>query len=123
MDSGLKQKILDEIMEHIGSSQGNDLKSLLDKSKMPQDMMEGSPKEEAMESPMDEKAEMMGKPKGLSVEKVSIMGKPEDSKMNPLSGKSDDLADELTKPDDMSMKGDDDELSDDELEELLKKLV
>lgn len=120
MDSGLKQKILDEIMEHIGSSQGNDLKSLLDQSKMPQEDPMAK-----MGDPMDKGDEMdeMGKPKGLSVEKVSVLGKPDDSKMNPLSGQSDDISDELTKPDDMSMKGDDDELSDDELEELLKKLV
>lgn len=65
--NSIKEKLLDELMEHISQLQGRGLKSRMDemnemkmKEKMPEDM--GS---------------MMHQPKGVSVEKVELMGKPE----------------------------------------------
>lgn len=109
MDSGMKQKILDEIMEHIGSSQGNDLKSLLDQSKMPDPSMK-----DGMGSDMGS----MGKPDDMDGKANPLSGKPG---MPGMDDKMGDISDELTQPDDM--KDDDSELSDEELEELLKKLT
>lgn len=52
----LKVKLLEEILSHLSDSQAGDLKSLLDESKKPK-MPEESPEEEALESPKEELAE------------------------------------------------------------------
>jgi hypothetical protein len=86
-------RVLEEILEHLKSSQGDDLKSRLDDSRKPM-LPEESSEEEALEQPQEEEIEdQLGKPKGIEVEKVGILGKPSEE-----------------------------EPSDDELEELLKKL-
>src|SRR4051812_21511193 len=96
---------LNETLSHLDDSQADDLKSLLDKSKAPE-LKEGSPEEEASESPDEEMAED-GKPKGLSIEKVEVLGKPKNG--------LDDAG-----SDDQKLPGEE-EMSDDELNELLKK--
>lgn len=118
----IKMKLLDELLGHLNSSQGKDLKDLIDQMKMKE--MKEKPMDEAMESPeeqmMEDKlgTEMHAKPKGISVEKVSIMGKP---KMD--SNEKEDMAIDDA-PESMPGKmSDHEEMSDDELEELLKKLV
>lgn len=113
-------QILSDILKHLDNSQGMGLKSLLDNEskETPADEASESPDQEALEqklglddkddedkSPMDSMPGM--KPKGLSVEKVSVMGK--DPKLAAMGG--DDSG------------GDDQEMSDDELEELIKKLT
>jgi hypothetical protein len=92
---------LNEALSHLDDSQAGDLKSMLDDSKKPS-MIEGSQDEEGSESPSDEAMED-GKPKGLSIEKIDVLGKPGvgDSSDSKLPGE--------------------DEMSDDELNELLKK--
>jgi hypothetical protein len=94
---------LNETLSHLDGSQADDLKSMLDSSKMP----EGSPEEEASESPMEEMKED-GKPKGLSIEKVEVLGKPNHGVGADDSESSEKLPGE-------------EEMSDDELNELLKK--
>lgn len=132
--NGLKIKLLDELMHHMKGSQGMDLKSMLDKSKMP---MEGSPMEERAESPamesMEDHSGMGDMPKGMSIEKVSVMGKP---KIPGISmGKHHRIAAPGPKDGDLQammdkksagvgpespMKGDSDpEMSDDELKQLM----
>ena len=102
--NALKMKLVEELMSHLSSSQGNDLKSLLDKSKAP------------MEEEMPE--EMMDKPKGISVEKVSVMGKPKG-----FDEKADEAIESMDgEPKEDLMPGET-EMSDDELEELLKQLT
>jgi hypothetical protein len=123
---GSKIKLLDELMEHLGDSQGNDLKSMLDESKMP---AEGE-----MELGED------GKPKGLKIESVEIMGKkPEiddvavadaanDPKKKTLGETIGYPGFEKKKPTAMLEEGMSDmlgekELDDEELAELLSKYV
>jgi hypothetical protein len=95
---------LNETLSHLDESQGHDLKSLLEKENMPK-MEEGSPEEEASESP-DEAMSEGDKPKGLSIEKVEVLGKPK-------AGMSEDESND-------KLPGEE-EMSDDELNELLKK--
>lgn len=111
----LKLKLVEELMHHLGGSQGREFKGMLDASKMPK---EGSPLEEALESPKEEALED-GKPKGISVEKVSIMGKP--AKAAHMMGGDEKMAPpaEMTPKDGGQAE---DEMSDDELRELLSKL-
>lgn len=106
----LKKQLLDEVLEHLAGSQGKDLKSLLDEDRNPKPPIEGSPEEEALENPSDEAAED-GKPKGIAIEKVKVMGKP--------TSFNDDAKDAL---DAKGLSGDQ-EISDSELEELLKKYL
>ena len=97
-------KIIEELLKHISDSEGMDLKNLMSKPEEKPEMenVEDVVGKEGMEEP--EEDEM--KPKGIAVEKVSIMGKP---KMNEemLGEKKEESMDEPT---------------DDELEELLAKL-
>jgi hypothetical protein len=118
--NALKLKILNELMDHLGESQGGDLKSLLDESKKPKEM------------------EIEGDPKGLKVESVEIMGKPEDEvAANEQKEKGDSLGSLIgypgepnpkhplpkpLKPTAMNESGDE-EMSDDELKELLKQYM
>lgn len=122
----LKIKLLSEMLSHLDGSQGMDLKSMMDQEK------NETPMDEAMESPdklalgdklgldkLDKPEDpMMGKPKGISIEKLSLMGdkKPmmDGGGVGP-QGMMDDKG--------MDSKGMDDEMSDDELEELLKRLT
>lgn len=75
--NALKVKLLEQLMSHMKSSQGEDFKNKLMMSKKPM-MEEGSPEEEKMESPSEEMMEdkMGGMPKVMEVEKVSLKGKP-----------------------------------------------
>jgi hypothetical protein len=110
--NSLKVKLLDQLMSHLTDSQGRDLKELLDQSKMP---MEGSPLEEAMDGPKE--ALLKGdKPKGISIEKVEVLGKPKD----PTQGQFDEKADQAIQ--DATSAGEE-EMSDDELEELLSQYL
>jgi hypothetical protein len=68
-----------------------------------------SPEEQALEDAVG--AEMHGKPKGISVEKVSVMGKPG------FDEQAEEAMEEAV-PD----KGMDEELTDEEIAELLKQL-
>lgn len=97
-------KLLDELKSHLEMSQGGDLKSLLDQSKM-DDAKVG------VENPMEDSLETDAlKPKGLSIEKVEVMGKPK-------------LDEELSEQEDpKSLMPGEEEMTPEELEELLKKL-
>ncbi len=103
----LKIKLLEEAMDHLSRLQASDLKSKVDEMKqesMPSDVG-------AEEMPMDDMG--MKKPKGLSIQKVEVMGKPK------VTG-SDEMEAMSADGDDMSG---DEEMTDDELDELLNKLV
>ncbi len=95
--NGLKLKLLGELLDHLSQSQGGDLKSLMDEEAKP-------PEEEV--SPLEE-----GKPKGIEVAKVSVLGKPKSF---------DDQAGEAM---DQAVPPKEDEPTDEELEELLRKLT
>src|SRR4051812_25043644 len=105
----MKLKLIDELMSHLSGMQASDLKGLVDQAKMAK---EGSPMEEMSESPADEMAEDSGKPKGLSVEKVSVMGKPQsfDDKakdaINGMSDKGDESEDPMKAPGEEEMSED-----------------
>lgn len=136
----LKVKLLDELIHHMKGREGGGLKSLLDESKKPSAsslLSEGSPLEEKMESPAEEAHEdslgLGDKPKGISIEKVSVMGKP---KIPGISmGKHHRIAAPGPKDGDIQALMDkksgggvgaepsegDSEMSDDELKELLSK--
>jgi len=121
----LKVKLLDELMDHLSDSQGSDLKGLMDESKNP------------MENEMGED----GKPKGLKIESVEIMGKKpeiEDVALNDNKEKGDSLGSLIgypgepkpknplpkpmyPKPTAMNEGMGEDEMTDDELKELLKR--
>lgn len=112
--NSIKMKLLDELLSHLDGMQGNDLKSLLDEHNKPP-VDESVPEDSEMP---DEMKDAMGKPKGIKVESVEIM-KPKSK---------DDVIDEVTKPDgmgseDTSKAPGEDEMSDEELQELLKKLI
>ncbi len=101
-------KLLEEAISHLSNSQANELKELLDRSRAPmEDAMDASklmPGEEELGE---------GKPKGISVEKVSILGK---------KPSMDDKVEEAMKPEmDAKMVPGEEEMTDDELDELLKK--
>lgn len=116
-------KALEGLLDYISGLQGNDLKSALDETlaeKM--NPMKDMAAHEAMESPEqemieeaalgEEEMEFGKKPKGISVQKVSVMGIPkskdgmmEDEMEEGMENKEDELA----------------EATDDELEELYKK--
>jgi hypothetical protein len=105
-------KALEGLLDYLSGLQGGDLKSLMDGSQKP---MEGDPMEESMESPKDEMLEdkmgMDGKPKGISVEKVAIMGeKPK------LPGMPEEMEPGKEMPEESGPGA-----TDDELEELYNK--
>lgn len=100
-------KLLDELRSHLDMSQGMDLKSMLDQSKMGESQVGvENPDEEALETDENE-------PKGVSMEKVSLMGKPA------IPGEKESAMEE----DGMDKLPGEEEMSEDELEELLKKLT
>lgn len=116
MMNPLKLKVLEELLGHLSGSQGMDLKALLDE-------MKETPKEEAMESPLQqakeesegtEMHEPSGKPKGIAIEKVSLLSKPKSF---------DDKANEAMNEAVPEKKGNDEEMTDNELEELLKQYL
>jgi len=106
MKSMIKKELFDELLSHLEGSQGNDLKSLLAQmeAKEKPGMEESeSPEMQALEDASGvEEHDEMGKPKGIAIEKISV-------------GKPDELAE--------AAEGDQDEMSDDELSELLKKYL
>jgi hypothetical protein len=118
----LKMKLIEEILDHLSDSQGGDLKSLLDDSK-----------KASMPSMPDEEMEPDGKPKGISIEKVSVMGKKPsideiasgkdgsdmEEKMESPSEKEAEMKDPMME----AKEGDEPEMSDDELEEMLKSYL
>lgn len=87
----MKMKLLDELLEYLSDSQGNDLKSLA-APKAPDPLESPDPLEKLGEHP----------PKGVAIEKISVMGKPKDG----MPGE----------------EGEADEPNDDELQEILKKI-
>jgi hypothetical protein len=101
-------KGLEELQEHLSISQGSDLKSLLDKSKNP------------IEPEIEEELGEDGKPKGIAIEKVSIMGKPKnhDDKVGEAIA---EMGDEKDKKGMLS--DDEEEMTDEELEELSRKFA
>lgn len=113
----MKEKLLNEILEHLSKSQGMDLKGLMDEERMPKKNPLASGEDMAMEDDMMPD----GKPKGISVEKVSLMAKPKDPMMkDPMEATSDESMDDAMKAE--AMPGEE-EMSDDELEELLRKAL
>ncbi len=136
--NAMKMKLIEEILSHMDNSQGMDLKGLMDEAHKPK---EGSPLEEALESP--EEGAMEGdKPKGLSVEKVSILGKPDDDVASNEKDKTEHtfpgggtLGTRIGYPGSPKPKpmpkttamadpsGEHEEMSDDELKELLNKYM
>src|SRR5690242_16432678 len=106
----LNPALLDEVMQYMDHKKGQGLKELLEQAKM------------AKASP--EMPGMGEKPKGLSIEKVSIMGKkPGMEGMHPHDAKVEEALDEMKKPMDMENKPDGDDMSDDELKELISKYL
>jgi hypothetical protein len=114
---GSKIKLLDELMEHLGNSQGSDLKSLLDESKKP---------------PM----EMEEDPKGLKIQSVELMGKdPEITDVADASDGKKTLGESIgypgfpkgkameDAPGEVAMNDGERELDDDEIAQLLSKYV
>ena len=97
--NALKLQLLDELLDHLAASQGGDLKSLLMEKPGDKPM---TPLTDEPESPGVD-----GDPKGISIEKVSMLGKPTDGDEGDITAPG--------KP-----PGDD--MSDDELEEMLKGL-
>lgn len=104
-------KALEGLLDYLSGLQGGDLKSLMDGSQKP---MEGDPMEESMESPKDEMMEDkmgMDKPKGIAMEKVSILGaKPK------MPGMPDEMESGPEMPQEKGPGA-----TDDELEELYNK--
>jgi|SRR6478609_5139084 len=98
----LKLKLINELMDHISTSQGGDLKSMLDEAKMA--------KEKPM-NPLDEAT----KPKGLAIEKVSVLSKPKPE--------IEDLQKKPSPFGDSTASDSEPEMSDDELKELLAKYL
>lgn len=126
-----KLKILEQLLSHLSGSQGMDLKAMLDESKMPKEGMDKMDDMANSDSP--DEMDAMGKPKGLKVESVEIMGKPKGmgmDKSNPLaSGDKPEMMDKMGM-DKMGMKdsstsdsSSDPEMTDEEFEELLKKFA
>lgn len=117
-----KRQLIEELLNHLDSSQGSDLQALIEASK----------------KPTDDPMAMDGKPKGLAIEKVSVMGKPgmddpgkggmPEPDADDLPGKGDEdskLMTSLGINPGMEAEGGqgDDEMSDDELKELLEKYL
>lgn len=107
----MKMKLIEELMSHLDSSQGGDLKSMMDMDKN---------KAGVGADPLGEEEEMdeMGKPKGIMVKKVSIMGKKpemEEGSLGKMGHEMNDVAGVGESPEE--------EMSDDELSELLKKVL
>lgn len=126
---GKKIKVLDELIDHLNNSQGDDLHSLLEESR----------KSKEMESP---ELGPDGKPKGLKIESVEIMGKKPDfndmanDAMADASDSRKTLGETIGYPGFIKKKptalleegmgdhlGGEKELDDDELEELIRKYV
>ena len=100
----LKQKLIQELMDHVDGIQAKDLLALLDKAR-------GAPE-------MDE----MGKPKGIKVEKVELMGKPE--KELPEGMEEDSPEHEAAETPEMEKaEHGQDEMTDEEIKEMLAKLI
>lgn len=127
--SDLPKERFDEIMGHIGQSQGNDLKSLLEQALMEKQKKDMPMDQSPMGSDMDDKMPM-DKPKGIAIEKISVSKDPMSmDKANPLGGGMkgsssmgmDDSKGDMPDMDD-KMSGDD-EMSNDELKELLSKYL
>lgn len=104
MDSNaLKIKLLDEVLSHLSSSRGKDLKALLDSDGKPAEGMPGEGNE------MD--ADGMPMPKKDSVVEDALAEAPEVE----AAGIKPKMGDEAA-------IGDHDEITDEELEELLRKV-
>lgn len=114
-NADLKKRILDEILKHLGQSQGEELRELLEEARKPKDPMpESNPPEESSEE----------KPQGISIEKVEVL-KPKEN----FDDKANDAIREISKrpgsqsePSEALMPGES-EMSEDELEELLSKYL
>lgn len=98
----LKAKLLTDLIEHLSSSQGGDLKSMLDESKKP------NPLTESEEDPL--------KPKGIEIEKVSVLGKPKPEIEDMVKEKSPGMF-----PDPVEEK--EAEMTDEEMKELIEKYL
>lgn len=117
-------KGLEDLQTHLSDSQGMDLKSRLDEMRNPikkENPLSGMNEEEDEEKdPLDaSKGGLLesSKPKGVAIEKISVMAKPKsyDDKVNDAISKTDDRKDAGK-----LMPGEE-EMTDDELEELLKR--
>lgn len=112
--NAMKLKLLEELLTHLTSSQGNDLKSLLDAKK---------PEMAEMPEEMDED----GKPKGIAIEKVSVMGKPkqsfDDKASDAIAGFNKKPMEDESDEGMLESMGGENEMNDEELEALLKKYL
>lgn len=117
--NGLKVKLLDELMDHLGDSQGGELKSMLDESHKPKEgvkveSVEIMGQKPAFDQKVDEALASNDKEKGDSL--GSLIGFPGEPKpKNPLPKPM------MTKPTAMNEGMVEDEMTDDELKELLKR--
>lgn len=104
-----KLEMIEEILEHLSGHQAKSLKDLLDKSKMPKEipMEEGKEGHDAMPKEMGIEVDVM-KPKEESFKEESE---------DPMKEKMDGM-DKMDKPE----MGGEAEMTDQELEELLKKI-
>ncbi len=105
-----KLKLIEELISHLEGSQGNDLGALVEESRKPKmDMSSG-----------DSEVDEFGKPKGVAIEKVSVM-KPEGDSDAALEKGMPELGSAGMADKPMGDSGD--EMSDEELAELLKKYL
>lgn len=113
----MKLKLIEELLSHLSDSQGSDLKSMLDESKKP--MMEEDEESEGLPHEMAE-----AKPKGLKIESIEVMKKPKR-----FDDQANEAIAEISKKPEMPMEEEasslpgEEEMSDDELSELLKKYL
>jgi hypothetical protein len=112
----IKLKLVGELMEHLHHLQAQDLKELLDKSRMPvkepgEMPLDGTKMADGSDYEDDLEHGSVKAPKGISVEKVEVIGKPaEDAEMVDAASPE------------KSIEPEEKDLSDDELEELMAKL-
>lgn len=111
-----RMKALEGLLDYISGLQGGDLKELMmnqEKSETPEDEAKEGPLVQALEDKMGTEMHDQGKPKGIAIEKVSIMGKP---KPGMEAGKPMPDEEEVGEPKEDGMNA-----TDDELEELYNK--
>ena len=119
----LRLKILDQILSHMDSSQGGELKRLLEEKKNPLATSPDKSSDTLPELP-DELKDLKEKPKGIQVEKVSVIAKPKnsavDDKVDDAIAESEAEKDPLKKS---KLLPGEEEMTDDELEELVGKYL
>jgi hypothetical protein len=113
--NAMKLKILNELIDHLSASQGGDLKSMLDESKKPNPLASGDGDDE---EGLKDKFGNPIKPKGIAIEKISVMGKPKPDISDIVNKKAPGMF-----PEEPEGADDEKEMNDDELKELIAKYL